>query len=108
MATTAQKAAAKLAQEQAAAEKAAAAQVASAELTAAATKADAENALGEGAEDTGETVDAVCLRDCDFGSAGELVALTAREIQVGKAQGAIDDHDDAVAYARKAIEAKGE
>lgn len=88
MATAEQKAAAKLAQEQAAAEKAAADEVAAAEAAAATDKKG------------GKKFDAVCLRDCDFGLAGEVVQLTAHEINSGKAQGAVDDHVEAVAYAR--------
>lgn len=100
MATAAEKAAAKAAQAQAAAEKAAGEAAAKAEAAAAQAKADAENALASDIEDTGEKFAAVCLRDCEFGKAGELVEISAREINVGKAQGAIDDHPDAVDYVR--------
>ncbi|CAB4163407.1 hypothetical protein UFOVP814_23 [uncultured Caudovirales phage] len=99
MATAEEKAAAKLAQEQAAAEKAAADEVAAAEQAAAAAKAEAEAAAATDKKG-GKKFDAVCLRDCDFGLAGEVVQLTTQEINVGKAQGAIDDHVEAVAYAR--------
>lgn len=109
MATAAEKAAAKAAEEQAAAkaaeeqaasEKAAADQVAVAEQATAEIKANAAQALESPKEDAGERFEAVCLRDCEFGSVGEVVEISEQEINAGRLSGSIDNHPDAIAYAK--------
>lgn len=70
----------------------------------AAAKAAQEQAVAADTP-TPERFEAVCLRDSAFGNVGEIALLTANEIEAGKAQGAIDDHPEAIAFAR---EPKGE
>lgn len=54
-------------------------------------------------QDSG-TVEAVCLRDCIFGLAGEVVELPEADAKTGQEQGALDTHKDAIAYAKSSKE----
>jgi hypothetical protein len=91
---------AKVTEDQAALEKAAAERVAAAEQASEGIKADALQALESSKEDTGERFEAVCLRDCEFGSVGEVVEISEQEINAGRLSGSIDNHPDAIAYAK--------
>lgn len=52
-----------------------------------------------------ETVEAFVLRDCGFGSAGEVVSLPLTDAKVGAAHGMLDLHVDAVNAAKTARKA---
>ena len=47
-----------------------------------------------------ETVEAAVLRDCGFGSAGDVVTLSSADAQAGSSQGALDLHPEAVKAAK--------
>lgn len=51
-------------------------------------------------EDLPTLVEAVCLRDCGFGLACEVVELSHEAAVTGEAQGAIDANPAAVEYAK--------
>ena len=46
-------------------------------------------------------VEAVCLRDCVFGTAGDVVTLSLADAETGKAQGMLDMHPDAIKFAKQ-------
>lgn len=45
-------------------------------------------------------IEAVCLRDCSLGSAGEIVMLSQSTAEAGVGQGMVDAHPDAVKHAK--------
>ena len=48
-----------------------------------------------------ETVEAFVLRDCGFGSAGDVVTLSIADAEVGAQNGMLDLHPDAIKAAKK-------
>ena len=48
-----------------------------------------------------DTVQAVVLRDCGFGSVGEVVALPADDALQGTIHGMLDTHPDAIKNSSK-------
>lgn len=51
-------------------------------------------------QDAPESVQAVLLRDCQFGKCGEVVTLSASDAEQAQAQGMADLHPDAVKAAK--------
>lgn len=47
-------------------------------------------------------VEAAVLRDCAFGPAGAVVALSVEDAEAGAAQGALDLHPESIAYRKEA------
>lgn len=47
------------------------------------------------------TVEAVVLRDCGFGAAGDVVTLPAADAEVGEAHGMLDTNPAAVEHAKQ-------
>lgn len=52
-----------------------------------------------------EPMEAVLLRDCQFGKVGEVVTLDAADAAQAVEQGMADPHPDALAYAKQAATA---